>query len=318
MRAGDSHSQMPRVLLTGATGFVGSHTTRCLLAHGCQVAVIVRPESDLWRIADVLPHLEVITADLGDLASASDRIRSFSPSVTIHLAWNGVGNRYRDDQAQVLNLQVALSLLETVHEAGCRVWVGLGSQAEYGVYDRRLSEETPPQPVSLYGITKLCTCLLARRFCDLYDMRFVWLRLFSAYGPADDPNWMIPYVILKLLRGERPALTKGEQRWDFLFVLDAAEAIYSVATNSNVHGIFNLGSGDAPTVSSVAKRIRALVDPRLTLGLGDLPYRQDQIMHLLADNTRLVRATAWKPQVDLDEGLRRTVAWYRENIKRYS
>jgi len=141
--------------------------------------------------------------------------------------------------------------------------------------------------------------------------------LLATYGPKDDIRHLIPTVILKLLASERPALTPGEQRWDYLFVEDAAEAIYRVAVTPNVQGIFNLGSGKAHTVRSIVERIRDLIDPNLPLGFGEIPYRPDQIMHLQADITKLQDATGWSPRVGLDEGLRRTVDWYRKNRERY-
>lgn len=309
---------MLRILLTGATGFLGSHVAWYLLACNCHVAALIRPQSNLWRIADILPGLHVIRGDLADLSNVADEINAFAPEVTVHLAWYGVGNRYRNDPQQVTNLHASLSLLEIVRSAGCRSWVGMGSQAEYGIYNDPISEQMPANPVTVYGVTKLCTCLLTQRLCDLYDMRFVWLRLFSPYGPADSPGWLIPYVILTLLHGERPSLTAGEQRWDYLFVEDAAEAIYRVAINPDAHGVFNLGSGEAHTVRSIVERIRALIDPDLPVGFGEVPYRPDQIMHLQADISRLREATGWSPRVGLEDGLRRTVDWYRENRGHYA
>ena len=281
------------------------------------MAVVLRPQGNSWRISDVLPRLKVIWGDLSDVSAMADEIRAFAPDVTVHMGWYGVGNRYRNDPHQATNLQASLSLLDAVHAAGCRSWVGLGSQAEYGLYGHAISEETPTHPVTLYGVTKLCTCLLTQSLCDLYKMRFAWLRLFSAYGPADDSGWMIPQVILTLLRGERPSLTVGEQRWDYIFVEDVADAIYRVATVSEVHGIFNLGSGEAHTVRSIVERIRDLIGPGLPLGFGEVPYRPDQIMHLQADISRLQQSTGWSPKVDLDKGLQGTIDWYRENITRY-
>ncbi len=302
---------MLRILLTGATGFVGSFVTRCLLARDCDVAVLVRPQSNPWRIADILPRLHMIRGDLADLSIVTNDICAFAPDVTVHLAWCGVGNLYRNDPQQVTNLQISLSLLDAVHAAGCHSWVGFGSQAEYGIYGHAMSEELPTNPATIYGATKLCAGLLAQRMCDLYDMRFVWLRLFSAYGPADDPGWMIPYVILTLLRGERPTLTAGEQRWDYLFVEDVAEATYRVATKVDVQGIFNLGSGETHTVRGIVERIRDLIDPSLPLGFGEMPYQPGQIMHLQADITKLQTVTGWKPRTTLDDGFRETVEWYR-------
>lgn len=304
---------MLRILLTGATGFLGSHVARYLLACNCHVAALVRSPANSWRIADILPDFHVISGNLADLSNVADEINAFAPEVTIHLAWYGVGNRYRNNPQQVTNLHASLNLLEVVRAAGCHSWVGLGSQAEYGICNQAVSEELPTNPVTMYGVTKLCSCLLTQQLCDLHGMRFVWLRLFSAYGPADSPGWMIPYVILTLLHGKRPALSAGEQRWDYLFVEDAAEVIYRVAVKPDVQGVFNLGSGEAHTVRSIVERIRDLIDPQLPLGFGEVPYRPDQIMHLQADISRLREATGWSPQLGLEDGLRRTVDWHRDN-----
>ena len=121
------------------------------------------------------------------------------------------------------------------------------------------------------------------------------------------------YLIGRLLAGERPALTAGAQRWDYLYVGDAAGAVAEAATNERATGDYNLGSGTAPTLRSIVERIRDLIDPALPLGFGEVPYRPDQVMHLQADVGRLRADLGWSPRVGLDEGLRRTVEWYREH-----
>jgi nucleoside-diphosphate-sugar epimerase len=305
-------------LVTGATGFIGSHLVRLLLQKGNEVSVLIRPNSDTWRIKDVLSAVEVIHGDLSAIEQAGDMIRAFVPEMVFHLGWYGVGNRYRDDPAQVSqNLYGSLKLLELVAKAGCQRWLGLGSQAEYGRYDRVIAEGLPPQPTTLYGITKLSVCLLSQKLCEVYGIGFTWLRLFSLYGPTDTPQWMIPYTILTLLKKQKPALTLGEQRWDYLYVEDAVEAIWRAAITSSARGIFNLGSGEAHTIKSIVERTRDLIDTNLPLGFGEVPYRPDQIMHLQADISRLQQATGWAPQVSLDEGLRRTVTWFKGNAWRY-
>lgn len=306
-----------RILITGATGFLGAHLLKQLSAEDVTVAILFQPQSNRWRIEHLGMNFVEIIGDLRQPQGISDAIKDFVPDTVIHLAWSGVLNRYRNEELQLDNLFGSLALLRIANEAGCRTWIGLGSQAEYGPLNIRINEDAPTRPSTLYGMTKLCACLLSQYLCAQFNMRFVWLRLFSAYGPADNPGWLIPYVILTLLRGECPALTTGEQRWDYLYVEDAARAIWQAATNPAAQGVFNLGSGEAYTIRSIVERIRDLVDPSLPLGFGEVLYRPDQIMHLQADISRLQQATDWAPRVSLDEGLKRTVEWFRENRRLY-
>lgn len=303
-----------RALVTGATGFIGSYLVRLLLDKNVVVAILMRPNSDSWRIRDVLSTVKVIYGDLRAIEQSADAIQAFAPEVVFHLGWYGVGNRYRDDPAQVSqNLYGSLKLVEIASNTGCQRWLGLGSQAEYGRHDRAIAEDLSPRPTTLYGITKLSICLLSCKLCEIYGIGFTWLRLFSSYGPADTPQWMIPYTILTLLKKQKPALTLGEQRWDYLYVEDAVEAIWRAATTPQAQGIFNLGSGEAHSIRSIVELIRDMVDSSLPLGFGEVPYRSDQVMHLQADISRLRQATGWSPQVSLDEGLQRTMEWYQEN-----
>jgi UDP-glucose 4-epimerase len=308
-----------RCLVTGATGHIGSHLVRYLLEQGVEVAALVRPTtSNLWRIEDIFHRLHIIKRDLSNIDRSRAAIQKFAPEIVIHLGWHGVSSGYRNDPAQITqNLSGSLRLLELAHEGGCQKWIGLGSQAEYGPSNRVLTEDLPTHPVTTYGVAKLCLGLLSGKLCEAYGVGFTWLRLTASYGPMDDEEHMIPQVILKLLRGEKPSLTLGEQRHDYLYVEDVATAIWKAASQLTAQGIFNLGSGGADTVKSIVERIRDLIDSNLPLGFGEVPYRPDQIMHLQADISRLREATGWSPQVSLEEGLGRTVEWFRENRWRY-
>ena len=307
-----------RCLVTGASGHLGSYLTRLLLSRGHEVIVFVRPQSDLWRISDVLSQTKLIRGDLSDIDRVTPQIMSVAPEVVFHLAWYGVTSEYRNEPNQINhNLIGSLGLLQAAQKSGCSCWIGMGSQAEYGPYNGTLREDLPTWPVTAYGVTKLCAGLLSRQLCEMAGIRYVWLRLLATYGPKDDVHHLIPTVILKLLAREKPSLTPGEQRWDYLYVEDAAEAIYSVALKAKAQGVFNLGSGEAHTIRSIAERIRDMIDPELPLGFNEVPYRPDQVMHLQADISRLRQVAGWSPQVSLDEGLARTVTWFRENARRY-
>lgn len=302
-----------RCLVTGASGHLGSFLTRRLLAEGAEVAVLVRPRSDLWRIADVVDQVTVLRADLADLAALAEALAATTPDTVFHLAWRGVTGERRNDPEQIThNVTGSLELLQLAKARGCGCWIGVGSQAEYGHQDGALSEETPTRPVTAYGVAKFALGLLTGELCRLLDMRFVWLRLLATYGPMGDARHLIPAVVGQLLARETPALTPGEQRWDYLYVDDAVDAICRAARDPMVAGVYNLGSGEAHAVRAIVERIRDLIDPSLPLGFGAVPYRPDQVMHLRADIAKL-RATGWAPQVSLDEGLRRTVDWHRSH-----
>ena len=301
-----------RVLLTGATGFIGSFVLRRLLSCGSHdVALLAPPGSETWRIDDYLGPCERIDGDLEDLRPAEASILDFAPEVVVHLAWSGVAARLRDDACQLANLRGSLDLVQIALRAGARAWVGLGSQAEYGPWTGPIREDAPTRPTSLYGAAKLSCGLLAGRLCAEAGVRFAWLRLFSAYGPTDDPNRFVPHLIRTLLESRRPSLTEGVQLWDYLAAEDAAEAIGLAAVDSEAEGIYNLGSGDAVPLRQVAEMIRDLIDPAAPLGLGEVPYGHSPVMHLQADVSRLRDELGWSPRIPLEKGLAELVAWSR-------
>lgn len=304
-----------RALVTGATGFVGSYLVEALVQGGEEVAVLCRPESDLWRIEHLLPRLTLIHGDFMEAERAEDELKAFAPDTVFHLAWYGVGGRHRDEDAHIdKNLLGSVGLLRLAARLGVKTFVGLGSQAEYGPQMGALNESAPTEPTNAYGVAKLCAYHIGRRLASAAGMRFVWLRLFSSYGPKDNPDWLLPYVVRTLARGERPALTAGEQRWDYIYVADAAEAIYKAALSEGAEGAYNLGSGEARPLRAVVEQVRDLIDPSLPLGFGERPYAPDQVMHLEADISRLSAATGWRPRTPLAEGLRRTVEWFRAGV----
>jgi nucleoside-diphosphate-sugar epimerase len=306
-----------RIFLTGGTGFVGSHAARALLSEGTHdVALLIRPEANAWRIAELLPHVQVIAGDLRQPNAWASPLRRFRPEAVVHLAWSGVLNRARNEPQQDDNIRSVVDCVRLAHSAGARHWIGLGSQAEYGPCGERIDETTPTRPTTRYGQAKLAACRQAEQLCRSLGLRFAWLRLFSCYGPQDDPSWMIPYVARALLRGERPAVTAGEQCWDYLYVSDAAEAIRRTTLTPGAEGIFNLASGRPQTVRRIIEWIRDRIDPGLVVGFGEVEYRPDQVMRMEASIDRLRRAAAWEPTVDLQAGLANTVAWCRDQVAR--
>ena len=303
-----------RILLTGGTGFIGARVLRRLLGQGREVAVLLRKSGDTRRIADLLGQCHRIAGDLSELAASSDAIAAFQPEAVLHLGWGGVKASDRDSEVQLLNVSAALDLYRITAQAGCTHFVGLGSQAEYGLLAGRIREDAATHPTTLYGTAKLATGQLLQRASQVSGRTCVWLRLFAAYGPDDNRDWLVPYLIRQLLDARKPSLTPAEQVWDYLHVDDAANAVIA-AMQSGVCGTFNLGSGQGRPLRDIVTLVRDAIDPALPLGFGEVAYRSDQVMHLESDITALCAATGWAPSVRLDDGIAATVDWYKRRAR---
>ena len=300
-----------RIFLTGASGFVGSFFLRNLLSSSeHEVSVLLRKPKDAWRIQDLLPKVRVIVGELDRLEIIEAELFDFRPNAFVHLAWNGVLGGERNSPSQWRNVSSTMELVELANRLSVETFIGLGSQAEYGPCQNKIDEFCQTKPTTLYGVSKLAAQLLSERLCAEYGIRHAWLRLFSSFGPTDNPEWLIPYLTKSLIAKERPKLTAAEQLWDYIYIEDVASAIRAVLDSNDAEGVFNLGSGQAYRLKTIIEKIRDLIDSKLPLGFGEVQYRPDQVMHLQADISRLNKATNWSPKFDLDKAIKETVAWY--------
>lgn len=298
------------VVITGGTGFIGAAIVRELLAADVNVTVLVRQDSDLTRLTDLSGVTTIRYAALHSAATIA-ALSTIKPDAFIHCAWQGVSGKDRNAAFQVKdNLALTLDAVDLAAAIGCRQWVGLGSQAEYGNQNQRLSEDAALLPTTLYGKAKLAAGIAALALCEARGIQGTWLRVFSTYGPGDAPGWFIPFVIQEFLAGRKPTLTKCEQQWDYLYVADAARAVVAVI-DSAVAGVFNLGSGSARPLVDYVEAIRTMLASDLTPEYGAVPYRSDQVMHLEADTSKLTVQTGWRPQVALPAGIAATVEFER-------
>lgn len=303
-----------RVFVTGASGFLGSYLVADLVARGHEVAVLLRPGSASWRLGEAGDRLQVIPGVLEQLDGLGGPLKAFAPEAVVHMAWRGVAGSDRNSPVQAANVADTVGLVELATEVGAKIFVGAGSQAEYGPYDRAIREDDAARPTTLYGMAKLAAGSMALRLAEERGLRAAWLRIFSTYGPKDADYWLIPSMIRNLWSGQHMALTACEQRWGFLHARDAASAFRLAVTQDEARGIFNVGSPEAPPLRETVTRLRDLVDPAASLGFGELAYRPDQVMILAADVSRML-ALGWKPEVPLDEGLRETVDWHDNSRK---
>lgn len=290
------------LLVTGAGGFLGAAVVRQALADGHSVAALSRTPAP-ERLRGLSGPLTTHAIDLADCDAVARTLQEIAPGVVIHCAWEGVGGARRAGDVQLDNIATTVALADAAIAAGARKFVGLGSQAEYGRFDRRIVESDLPCPTMLYGAAKLSACHLVRQRCGDARISFAWLRLFSVYGPGDNPNWLIPSVAAALARGEVPKCTLGTQLWDYLHIDDAAAGTLAAAVAADATGTFNLSSGRPVAVRAIVERLRDLLAPGLSLRFGEVEFGPQQIMHLEGDSTRLTKATGWAPRIDTLAGL---------------
>lgn len=307
---------MKRAVITGATGAIGMALIDELTKHGIRVTVIGHRGSK--RLSQISSgRAVVLECDLKDYASLSaadfpeDGYDAF-----FHLAWDGAFGAGRNDMyLQTENIRCSLEAVSLAHRLGCSVFVGAGSQAEYGRVEGLLSEAVPARPENGYGMAKLCAGQMTRLLCGTYGIRHIWTRILSVYGPYDGAGSMVMSALQRLCAGETAEFTKGEQQWDYLYSQDAARALLALA-QKGIHGkVYCLGSGKSRPLKEYIEAIRHEADPAGRITLGALPYPPGQVMHLCADITLLTEDTGFTPQTTFEEGIRQTCRWYLKQKK---
>jgi nucleoside-diphosphate-sugar epimerase len=299
-------SRPRRVLLTGAAGFIGARLARALLTHGCTVVALVRPTSNLDRLAGLENALRLVGSDFHDLAAADATIAALRPDVLVHAAWHAEPGAYLTHPGNVSDLAASLALFERAERWGCQRIVGIGTCLEYDSTVGYLHEDTPLRPRSLYASTKAALYLAASAWCRQRGLSFRWARLFYQFGPGEDRRRLVPAVISALLAGEPVSTTRGEQVRDYLHVDDVAGALARV-TLGDVEGAVNIGSGRPRTVREIVLTIADMLGRRSLLQLGGRPEPREEPHFLCANTTTLRTQVGWQPELTLEEGLARAI-----------
>lgn len=294
-------------VITGPTGAVGTALCQELAQNGITVYAVCRPDSNRGGSIPEHPLIQKVLCNLTELQKLPILI-SKPVDAFFHLGWaHTIGSGRNDMSAQIRNITHTVEAVQAAKALGCEVFIGAGSQAEYGPVGVPLRGNTPCKPGNGYGIAKLCAGQMSRLECQKLGLDHIWVRILSVYGPNDNPMSMIPGLIGKLLAGERPKLTEGIQLWDYLYSSDAARALRLCAQKGVSGKTYVLGSGTAIPLKEYILQIRQEIDPKLPLGFGEIPYAPGQVMLLQADITELSADTGFSPQVDFNQGIRQTI-----------
>ena len=305
-----------RVLITGATGFIGSHLTRKLIREGFEVGIIKRGSSNMWRIKDLLDKVVIYDADLRDTHEVSKALSLFRPEVIFHLAAYYAVEHEPQEVPFMLDTNVlgTVNLLDASKASTVKLFVNTSSGFVYSASKNKLREDEPLVPLNLYALTKIQAEQACSFYTEKYGLRTISFRIFPPYGPADHERRLIPYVIRSLLGGEKVKLTTGKQRWDFVYVEDIVDAyvkLLAVTDLPEKHEIFNIGTGNAVSVRDVGSRLKELIGSDFEPEWGAIPHRKNEVWFLCADINKAQTFLGWQPEVHiLEKGLELTVEWY--------
>jgi UDP-glucose 4-epimerase len=292
-----------KVLVTGASGFLGSWICR-LLSEEYEVTGLVREASSLAKISD-LKNLKIVRLETSHW---SDIVSDLRPEVLILNHWSGVNNQRRNDPLQFENVNGIQLMAEAALSSGVKTIVGVGSQAELGPLVSTISDIELDNPTTVYGQAKVETRLAIEDLMKGTELRFIWMRIFSTYGPLDEGTWLIPNIVDSLVNNREIGLTKGEQQWSYLHAYDLACAFRTVIEKPGLKGIVNVGNPQTISVHKVASIIGEILGKKELLRFGALDYRSDQVMRLEPLCESLTSA-GWLPQISFEEGIRQTIDW---------
>lgn len=308
-----------RCLITGAAGFVGANLARTLLDLGHEVDGIVSPQSDTWRLAELSQRMTLLRVDLLDHGAVREAMSKSSPECVFHLATYGAYSFQTDTMRMIMtNLGATLNLVEASDEIGSLGFINAGSSSEYGFVGHAPAEDECCRPNSAYATTKLAATQLCQQIAAQRRLRIVTLRLYSVYGPFEDPRRLMPALVQALLRGGYPPLADPRTARDFVYVDDVADAFVAAASHTDHQSgdIFNIGSGAQTTLAELAAVAGKLFGAKAPPAWDSYGSRSWDTGIWVSAPARAKVVLGWTARTTLTDGLQKLASWLTANRDR--
>lgn len=293
---------MKRIIITGATGFIGIHLIKEWLEEDCEIFAVIRPNSKNKSRVPKNEKVHIIELEMKDY----DKLISYTKTADFfyHLAWEGARKPYRDnEQIQKRNYKYSLKAFEAAQRLNCSFFLGSGSQAEYGITTGVVDEEYPCKPETEYGKYKLKTYEMLSNRSKEVGIKFIWTRIFSVYGKYDYSGTLIMNCLSKMLKNETIEMTEGNQLWDYVYVKDVAEAMKSFALTNCSSGVYIVASGDYRPLRDFIIEMKKVLNSNSHLAFGCIPFGTGGAINLTPNPQKIKDALNWMPHTSFPEGI---------------
>ena len=304
---------MKRVVLTGATGFVGANLTRRLLSEGHEVHLLLRAKHNDWRIRSIMNDVYIHIVDLNNAETLSSTLSSIRPDWIFHLAAYGAYSSQTNLQQMAdTNLVATANLVDVCVKLGFDAFINTGSSSEYGYKDHAPCEDEWIEPNSSYAVTKAAATHYCRFIAQSKNVNLATVRLYSFFGPYEEPGRLIPTLIIEGLQGKLPPLVNPTIARDYVFVDDISEAYLTLASNPGGIStkVYNLGSGTQLSLREVVEVACQSLPIRANPLWGSMPARQWDTPIWIADHSKITSDLGWKPVFSFIDGFQQTVSWF--------
>lgn len=292
------------VVISGGSGFIGTHLSKYLIANGYEVYLIVRNPDRIPMELLEKKQIHITAGDMQDLLQNSRALPDY-PDAFFHLAWTGVSPDQRNNyNLQLENVHLSLTAVKLAYKIHAGKFIFPGSTMEYAYNQNPIDRNTLPDPVNAYGVAKLAAHYACSLNCNELGISFIYTVISGIYSEDRRDDNVIYYVISKLLHGERPSLTRLEQKWDYIHIDDVVRGLKLMAEKGRANAFYPLGHGDNLPLSNYILLIRELIDPLLPLGLGDIPYKQGRIPCSCVNVTELNQDTGFVPKIPFEDGIK--------------
>ncbi len=304
------------ILITGSTGFIGSNLTHSLVSKGYEVHLIIREQSNLWRLTDIVQKVKIHYSDLLEFDSVRLIVDKIKPKTIFHLATYGAYSYQNEmDTIKLVNLDSTINLIKICANYNFSIFINTGSNSEYGFKEHPMRESDSLEPNSYYSVFKSASTLFCQFESISKQLPIVTIRPFHVYGPYEEPTRLIPTLITNLLHNTCPPLVGPNIKRDMIYIEDVIDFYIMLASKSlNIGKIYNIGSGIQSSIKEIVDITRKLMNSNVSIQWNTMDNRQWDSENWCADMSLVQKIYNWKPKNNLYQGLLKTILWYQKNI----